>query len=197
MDGIAALDVSPNGRRLVTCGSEPQVVIWAMEPILDAGAEANPAMHKKLAVLGEHNGFVLAVKWSHGGHLLASGASDAGVLIYKRSPAPAPAKLGSSFVNRENWRPAGPSLKGHSLDVTALSWLPGDGQLASSSMDGRVIVWAINAGVCVCVLVLRGEVEVVVVRAWLAGAGAPCKPNQSARRASPATCCPQRGVARR
>jgi hypothetical protein len=53
---VAALDVAPNNRRLATAGANPQVIIWNMAPILDAAAEADPAVPKKLAVLQEHTG---------------------------------------------------------------------------------------------------------------------------------------------
>lgn len=116
-----------------------------MLPILDPAAEKSPAVHKKLAVLQEHRSFVLTVKFSHSGALLASGGNDSVVLLYKQSPTAAAAKLGSSFVNKENWRPVS-CLKGHSLDVTSLTWLPGDSQLASGSMDGNIMIWSINEG---------------------------------------------------
>lgn len=45
-DGIAGLDVCPNGRRLATCGTDPQVVIWNMLPILDEAAEQDAAVPK-------------------------------------------------------------------------------------------------------------------------------------------------------
>lgn len=128
-----------------------------MLPILDSAAEQDPAVPKVLAVLQEHQSFVLTVRFSHSGLLLASGAGDAVVLIFKQMSTPAPQKLGIKFTNRENWRPVG-SLKGHGLDVTALSWSPADDLLASGSVDGKVLVWSMDKGVLcvvcyVCVLV--------------------------------------------
>jgi protein HIRA/HIR1 len=152
-DGISGLDVSPNGRRLATCGSAPQIVIWNMLPILDERAEQDASVPKILATIQDSSGSVLTVRFSHCGSMLAAGCggdADSAVLIFKQSSVPATQTLGmggSKLPNIENWRPVA-TLRGHSLDVTALSWSPGDEFLASASMDGNVLIWGMNAGGC-------------------------------------------------
>lgn len=126
-----------------------------MLPIMDAAAEQDDSgVPKVVAVIQDSQGEVLTVKFSHCGTMLAAGcsaAADSAVLIFKQSPAPAMAKqLGSKFLNIENWRPVG-SLRGHGLDITALSWSAGDQYLASGSMDGKVCIWAMGQGGYYCV----------------------------------------------
>lgn len=154
-DGISGLDVSPNGRRLATCGSAPQIVIWNMLPILDERAEQDASVPKILATIQDSSGSVLTVRFSHCGSMLAAGCggdADSAVLIFKQSSIPATQTLGmggSKLPNIENWRPVA-TLRGHSLDVTALSWSPGDEFLASASMDGNVHIWGMNPGGWCC-----------------------------------------------
>lgn len=149
--GIEGLDISPNGRRLATCGTEPQIAIWNLLPVLDPAAEADPSVPKALALLQEHPSHVLSVRFSHSGTLLASGSGDGSILIFKQLAAPARPQHGVGFTNIENWRPVPGGLKGHTMDVTGLSWSPGDTYLASGSMDGNVLVWRMDkGGCCVC-----------------------------------------------
>ncbi|KAF8066171.1 abcG22 [Scenedesmus sp. PABB004] len=138
-----AVDVHPGGRRLVTCGTAPQIKVWNLLPILDPAAESDPGVPKLLATLSEHQGGVLTARFSHGGALLASGGNDNAVLLYRLAPGPGTAKLGAAFVNLENWRVAA-ALRGHSLDVTGLAWAPGDAVLASCSMDGTVLLHSVG-----------------------------------------------------
>eukprot|EP00879_Flechtneria_rotunda_P030193 GHRR01032794.1.p1 GENE.GHRR01032794.1~~GHRR01032794.1.p1 ORF type:complete len:226 (+),score=42.48 GHRR01032794.1:270-947(+) len=142
-DGISAIDIHPTGRRLVTCGTLPQIKMWNLLPILDSAAERDPNVPKLLAVLSEHQGSVLVVRFSNSGQLLASGGNDNTVLVYKLSSAPATAKLGSKWVNLENWKTVG-SIRGHALDVTGLSWSPSDTHLATCSMDGSILIHAVS-----------------------------------------------------
>jgi protein HIRA/HIR1 len=140
-EGISAIDVHPNGRRLATCGTDPQIKIWNLLPILDAAAEADPNVPKLLAALSEHQGSVHVVAFNHSGTLLASGGNDNTVLLYKLHSGAATSKLGATFVNIENWKTVA-NIRGHSLDVTGLAWSPNDRQLATCSMDGRCACWA-------------------------------------------------------
>lgn len=145
-DGISAVDIHPSGRRLVTCGSSPQIKIWNLAPVLDPAAEDDPNVPKLLAMLSEHqsDAGVQIARFNHSGSILASGGSDNIVLLYKLSPTPASATLGSTWVNKENWRAVG-SLRGPSLDVTGLSWSKDDKQLATCSMDGSIYIYSMTA----------------------------------------------------
>lgn len=142
-EGISAIDIHPNGRRLVSCGTDPQIKVWNLLPILDPAAEADPNVPRLLATLSEHQGSVMAAAFNHSGHLLASGGNDNAVLLYKLFNTPATAKMGTTFVNLENWRAVG-SIRQHRLDVTGLAWSPNDKQLATCGMDGRILVHSID-----------------------------------------------------
>eukprot|EP00883_Tetradesmus_obliquus_P001968 jgi/Sobl393_1/12080/SZX66567.1 len=143
-EGISAIDVHPNGRRLATCGTDPQIKIWNLLPILDPAAEADASVPKLLAALSEHQGSALVVAFSRSGLLLASGGNDNTVLLYKLHSGAATSKLGASFVNIENWKTVA-NIRGHSLDVTGLAWSPSDRQLATCSMDGSIMVFNVSA----------------------------------------------------
>lgn len=127
-----------------------------MLPILDERTEQDASVPKILATIQDSSGSVLTVRFSHCGSMLAAGCggdADSAVLIFKQSSVPATQTLGmggSKLPNIENWRPVA-TLRGHSLDVTALSWSPGDEFLASASMDGNVHIWGMNpGGSCSC-----------------------------------------------
>lgn len=143
------MDISPNGRRLATCGRN--IIIWNMLPILDSKAEQDREVPKVLAIMQEQEKGVLAVKFSNSGTFLAAGSSypDNSVLIFKQVASPATTNMSIKFTGKENWRPTAPALKHHINDVTSLSWSPGDEYLASGSMDGNVLIWKVNQGQCV------------------------------------------------
>lgn len=102
-------------------------------------------MPKLLAMLSEHrDAGVQIARFNHSGSMLASGGSDNIVLLYKLSSGPATAMLGSTWVNKENWRAVG-NLRGPSLDITGLSWSKNDKQLATCSMDGSIYIYTITA----------------------------------------------------
>lgn len=142
------MDVSPNGRRLATCGRN--IIIWNMLPILDSKAELDPDVPKVLAIMQEQEKGVLTVKFSNSGRFLAAGSSypDNSVLIFKQVASPATTNMSIKFTGKENWRPTAAALKHHINDVTSLSWSPGDEYLASGAMDGNIMVWKVNQGQC-------------------------------------------------
>lgn len=84
---------------------------------------------------------VNAVRWSGNGQMLASGADDKLIMIWKRFGGSG-AMFGSSGMtkNVENWRCTS-TLRGHSGDVLDLAWSPMDRWLASCSVDNSIIIW--------------------------------------------------------
>ena len=84
---------------------------------------------KVLAVLPQHTGSVLCVRWSHGGRYLASASDDTYVLIWELRPPGSAAGAGGSSVpfgssekpNIENWSRVW-VLRGHGMDVLDCSW---------------------------------------------------------------------------
>lgn len=83
-----------------------------------------------------------AVRWSSSGHMLASGADDKLLMIWKKAPGPSGSFGSSSGVtkNVENWR-CSSTLRGHAGDILDLAFSPQDRYLASCSVDNTIIIW--------------------------------------------------------
>ncbi|KAI7904073.1 WD40-repeat-containing domain protein [Cokeromyces recurvatus] len=140
---IYSIHVHPDGKRLATGGLEGHVKIWNTLPIFDEQAEKDPDCHKLLCTMTMHNGAVLCVRWSNGeGRYLASSSdNDNVIIIWERDKnAAAGSVFGSSDVNHESWR-AIKYLRGHESDVQDLAWSKDNQYLASSGVDGFVMVW--------------------------------------------------------
>lgn len=88
-----------------------------------------------------HLSCVNAVRWSGSGQMLASGADDKLLMIWKKAPGPS-GSFGSAGAtkNAENWR-CSATLRGHGGDVLDLAWSPQDRWLASCSVDNTIIIW--------------------------------------------------------
>lgn len=88
-----------------------------------------------------HLSCVNVVRWSGNGQMLASGADDKLLMIWKRAAGPS-GSFGSSGMtkNVENWRCCS-TLRGHAGDVLDLAWSPQDRWLASCSVDNNIIIW--------------------------------------------------------
>lgn len=79
---------------------------------------------KVLAVLSQHTGSVLCVRWSHDGRYLASASDDTYVLIWELRPGEVASSVpfGSHDTpNVENWARVG-VLRGHAMDVLDCAW---------------------------------------------------------------------------
>lgn len=97
--------------------------------------------NKNLVFRDNHLSCVNAVRWSSNGLMLASGADDKLLMIWKKAPGPS-GSFGSAGVtkNVENWR-CSATLRGHAGDVLDLAWSPQDRWLASCSVDNTIIIW--------------------------------------------------------
>jgi protein HIRA/HIR1 len=89
-----------------------------------------------------HLSCVNVVRWSGNGQMLASGADDKLLMIWKRAAGGPSGSFGSSGMtkNVENWRCCS-TLRGHAGDVLDLAWSPQDRWLASCSVDNNIIIW--------------------------------------------------------
>lgn len=106
-----------------------------------------------------------AVRWSSNGQMLASGADDKLLMIWKKSPGPS-GSFGSSGMtkNIENWRCCA-TLRGHAGDVLDLAWSPQDRWLASCSVDNSIIVWDAQSFPTI-VSMLKGHTGLVKGVTW-------------------------------
>lgn len=89
----------------------------------------------------EHKNWVLSVKWSPDGRLLASGGMDGNICIWRMASGVECVAI----------------LKGHSKWITSISWEPAFGQsvstrIASASKDGTAKVWDVVAKKCTATL---------------------------------------------
>lgn len=113
-----------------------------MLPVLSEEAELDEKIPKILCQMDNHLSCVNAVRWSMSGTMLASGADDKLVMIWKKSAGSGGGSFGSAGMtkNVENWRCCH-SLHGHHGDVLDLAWSPQDRWLATCSVDNSIIVW--------------------------------------------------------
>ena len=112
-----------------------------------------------------HLSCVNAVRWSSNGQMLASGADDKLVMIWKKSPGTS-GSFGSIGVtkNVENWR-CSATLRGHAGDVLDLAWSPQDRWLASCSVDNSIIIWDAQSFPTI-VAMLKGHTGLVKGVTW-------------------------------
>ncbi|CAG9862092.1 unnamed protein product [Phyllotreta striolata] len=140
---IFSVDIHPNGSRFATGGqgqSGGKIVIWNIAPVIDEYAENNPKVPKMLCQMDNHLACVNVVRWSNGGHLLASGSDDKLVMIWRLTNEGSSTIFGSGQVNVETWKCIY-TLNSHNGDVLDLAWAPHDGWLGSCSVDNTVIIW--------------------------------------------------------
>lgn len=100
------------------------------------------------------------------GQMLASGADDKLVMIWKRFSGSG-ANFGSSGVtkNIENWKCTS-TLRGHNGDVLDLAWSPQDRWLASCSIDNSIIIWDAHQSFPTIVATLKGHTGLVKGVTW-------------------------------
>lgn len=113
---VRCLDVSPDGRTLVTGGSDRRLKRWAWG---DGKPAATPA-HDKEA----HAGWVEAVAFSPDGRRLVTGGADRAVKVWDAATL-APIR----------------TLTGHAGFVRDVAWLPDGSAFVSGGEDGTLRVW--------------------------------------------------------
>lgn len=129
---ITDLAFSPDGRQLASVGMDAAARIWNV-----AGAQAKIALQQQTGIL-------TSVAWRPDGLALALGSGDMGIYFW-------------------HWTDTGgdiPRLRGHHGEVTAVLFLPDGGPLVSSSQDGTMHLWDVDAGAVTGTL--RGHTEGVL-----------------------------------
>lgn len=116
-EGEVVVSFSPNGRRLISGGSDGMVRIWD-------GRSGQP-----LVALKGHRSRVLAIAWAPDSSSFVTGGSDGSARLWRsgigRSPYP---------------------LEGHSSEITALSFSPDGKKLLSVSRGGDGRLWTVDGG---------------------------------------------------
>jgi protein HIRA/HIR1 len=75
----------------------------------------------------------------------ASGSDDFTACVYELRGGKGAAVLGAASTSVEDWR-LKCMLRGHALNVIDLAWSPDDAQVATASLDNRVIIWDAASG---------------------------------------------------
>ncbi len=115
----AVLDVSDNGRWIVTAGADQSAIVWDTQ----TGSRETE--------LQGHEAEVTAASFAPGGKLLATGDDRGRCRIWQRD--------GDGWIG-------GPWLVGHSRSITALAYTAGGSQLVSSSGDNSCGQWDVATG---------------------------------------------------
>lgn len=164
---IFSVDIHPAGGRFATGGQGGQggrIVIWNIGPVLSAAQEDDLKIPKQLCQMDNHLACVNIIRWSHKGHLLASGSDDKLVMIWKLTGEGGGTVFGGGVVNIETWKCVH-TLNSHTGDVLDLAWAPHDSWLASASVDNNIIVWN-TLKFPEKVAVLKGHTAMVKGVAW-------------------------------
>eukprot|EP01091_Cochliopodium_minus_P005178 TRINITY_DN15141_c0_g1_i1.p1 TRINITY_DN15141_c0_g1~~TRINITY_DN15141_c0_g1_i1.p1 ORF type:complete len:373 (-),score=93.26 TRINITY_DN15141_c0_g1_i1:21-1139(-) len=158
---IFSIDIHPDGTRFVTSGSDNLIKIWDYtsfdqdkdnknqnkmeESVLDNEGELKEISMEEtdkrlLATLNDHTKTVMCVRWSKDGQFLASGGDDKLIFIWKLMGGGNEMGSLNENPNTENWR-VFKVLTGHKGDISDISWSYDNRMIASSSLDGTIMIW--------------------------------------------------------
>lgn len=114
---VFSVDFSPNGRYLISGGSEGNLVLWDVETGQPVGESWKA-----------HEEAVWAVSFSPDGHYVASGSHDGALIIWD-------VETGTQLA--EPWR-------GHYLSVRSLAFFGSGAYLLSGATDTTLRLWSVN-----------------------------------------------------
>ncbi|KAI5633858.1 chromatin assembly factor 1 subunit B [Phthorimaea operculella] len=143
-DPVLSVDFQPkrtNGEpsRLATGGTDSHVVIWYISTT-DSGSVSLEVASD----LTRHQKAVNAVRWSPSGEYLASGDDESIIFVWKqKTEEPVPVEGEEQY--KETWV-IHKTLRGHMEDVLDISWSANSLQLASGSVDNKLLLWDIGRG---------------------------------------------------
>jgi WD40 repeat protein len=129
---VSSIAFGPDGHHLLSVGMDARARVWDV-----AGAQAE-------ATLNQQTGILTAGAWHPDGLTVALGSGDMGVYLW-------------------HWSAPGtnvPRLRGHQGAVTGVTFLAAGDTLASSSQDGTLKVWDVEARTVTATL--RGHSDAVL-----------------------------------
>jgi WD40 repeat protein len=115
---VGGIAFSPDGRHLVSAGSDATARIW------------DPATGAEQMALRQQTGILSCVAWRRDGLALALGSGDTGIYLWHW------AESGSRI----------PRLRGHTAGVTGVVFLPDGAGLLSCGQDRALHLWDVSQG---------------------------------------------------
>ncbi|XP_045447471.1 chromatin assembly factor 1 subunit B [Melitaea cinxia] len=144
-DPVLSVDFQPKCEpndplRLATGGTDSHVLVWYISTTEKGSVNLEVA-----ADLTRHQKAVNVVRWSPNGLYLASGDDESIIFIWKQKTGdPAPPLEGEEQY-KETWV-IHKTLRGHMEDILDMSWCSTSLQLASGSVDNKLLIWDIGRG---------------------------------------------------
>ncbi|KAG6873204.1 hypothetical protein C0995_001558 [Termitomyces sp. Mi166 len=132
---INALDISPNGRFLVSGSQDRTAKIFSIEYIAGSGGSAPRGELKLIGTCKGHKRGVWTVRFSRAERILATGSGDKTVKLWSLDDY--------SCLK---------TFEGHTNSVLRVDFLNVGTQIVSTSSDGLVKLWDIKAEECVATL---------------------------------------------
>ncbi|KAG5729099.1 putative U3 small nucleolar RNA-associated protein 13, partial [Termitomyces sp. T112] len=132
---INALDISPNGRFLVSGSQDRTAKVFNIEYIAGSGSSAPRGELKLIGTCKGHKRGVWAVRFSRAERILATGSGDKTVKLWSLD----------DFSCLK-------TFEGHTNSVLRVDFLNVGSQIVSTSSDGLVKLWDIKAEECVATL---------------------------------------------
>lgn len=144
-DPVYSADFQPGKHttcRLATASTDTNVQIWYVS--VDNDGKAQPTF---AASLSRHTKAVNVVRFSRDGELLASGADDGLVILWKLQEVGniAPVFGKEDEECKETWA-AMKTLRGHLEDVYDISWSSDGSRMITGSVDNSAIIWDTQKG---------------------------------------------------
>lgn len=131
---VRCLDVSPDGKWVVTGGSDRRLKLW---PFADGKPADNPTYD-----IEAHTGWVEAVTFSPDGKFLLTGGADMAVKVWNTA--------GHSPVK---------TLTGHVGFLRDAAWLPDGSMFVTGAEDGKLLVWDAKSHTLVRTILFGGANE--------------------------------------
>ncbi|CAH0714720.1 unnamed protein product, partial [Brenthis ino] len=142
-DPVLSVDFQPRCKaneplRLATGGADTHILIWYLKITASGSVNLEVA-----ADLTRHQKAVNVVRWSPNGVYLASGDDESIIFVWKQKMEELTASLEGEEQYKESWV-IHKTLRGHMEDILDISWNSSSTQLASGSVDNKLMVWDVE-----------------------------------------------------